>query len=200
MANINLISARRAERVRLIRLAKGLLVAVVVAGAMGMGILGFTTAQLVLARAAIAETERRLKDLEPVMREIRAAEAEQRALQPKLVTLREAKDRTQRWFDITEGLKRAVPAETWLTSLSVENGSDNSRTLRINGVTVNQSRVGETMYRLTQQTDYYEKVDLRYTQTTRAEERENVEFELAAKLHQPWLATKTGGADAHQAK
>jgi Tfp pilus assembly protein PilN len=83
-----------------------------------------------------------------------------------------------------DGFKRAVPEQTWLTNVSVEKAAEN-KILKINGVTVSQSRVGETMYRLSQQPDFYSKVDLRYTQTMKSASEDNVEFELAAQLNLP---------------
>jgi len=200
MANINLISARRAERVRHAKIAKGLvglLGGSVVAGICG---LGFMTMQLVGAQHQIAEYDKKLEGLKPVLAEIQAAEAERKVLQPKLITLTDAQGRTTRWFDIMEGLKRAVPQQTWLTNVSVEKVGDTNQVMKINGITVNQSRVGETMMRLGDQADYYKKVDLRYTQVTRGELGENVEFELAAELQSMDLPQPQEVANATQSK
>jgi hypothetical protein len=71
--------------------------------------------------------------------------------------------------------------------------------LRVSGSTINQARVGETMYRLSQQPDYYSHVDLRFTRTARNEQGENVEFELAAQLVQPESKATKGSSNATQA-
>jgi len=200
MANVNLISARRAERVRMARIAKGMIGGLFGAGLLGLGSVGYMTARLIVENARTAAINEQLKDLRPVLEEIKSADRERLALQPKLQTLTEAQKTTNRWFGVMDGLKRAVPEQTWLTNLSVEGAVEGPRMLRINGMTVNQTRVGETMFRLTQQPDYYKQVDLRWTQTTRLEERDNVEFELAAHLNQPELDAKTGEANAPQTK
>jgi len=92
-----------------------------------------------------------------------------------------------------------VPEQTWLTSVSVEKSADALQTMKIDGVTANQSRVGETMYRLSLQPDFYKHVDLRFTQTTKGDTGDaNVDFELAAQLSQPEAQQKAG--DAHAVK
>jgi len=121
-------------------------------------------------------------------------------LKPKLTTLTDAQKSTNRWFGIMEGLKRAVPEQTWLTNVSVESAAEGPQTARINGMTTSQSRVGEAMFRLNQQGDYYKNVDLRYTQTTKIGEQDCVEFELAAHLNQPELEAKEDKNHATQSK
>lgn len=188
MANINLISVRRAERVRMAQVARALTFALFGVGAVGLGLTAFSAGQFVIQRNRIAAADQELARLRPVLSTIEAAEGERTALQPKLVTLTEAQKTTLRWYGIMDGLKRVIPEQTWLTNISVEKTSDGPQTMRINGVTVNQSRVGETMYRLTLQPDYYKSVDLRYTQSK--PENQNVEFELAAHLNQPEVEAK----------
>lgn len=185
MANINLISARRAERVRLSKIAKGLLAATVGAGALGLVAIVVVGSQVIATGMKVAAAERELEKLRPIIAEMEADQAERNALKPKLVTLTDAQGQTKRWLGMMDGFKRAVPEQTWLTNVSVEKAAENSKILKINGVTVSQSRVGETMYRLSQQPDFYSKVDLRYTQTMKSEREDNVEFELAAQLNLP---------------
>lgn len=199
MANINLISARRADRVRLSRIAKGLTAAVVAAGALAVGAITLLSFQLLVSKGRIAEADARLMTLRPILAEIESDEAEQKALQPKLKTLLEAQKRTSRWFAIMEGLKRAVPDQTWLTNVSVERVANVPAGIKINGITVNQTRVGETMTRLTLQEDNYKKVDLRYTQASPDRERESVEFELVALMNQPELEQKGDSSSATKA-
>lgn len=184
MANINLISARRAERVRLSKIAKGLMAATVGAGALGLIAIVAVGSQVIATGMRVAAAERELGKLRPIIAEMEADQAERNTLKPKLVTLTDAQGQTKRWLGMMEGFKRAVPEQTWLTNVSVEKSADN-KVLKINGVTVSQSRVGETMYRLSQQPDFYSKVDLRYTQTMKSASEDNVEFELAAHLNLP---------------
>lgn len=201
MANVNLISARRAERVRLTRLARGLSLACLVAVGVGVATIGFMGSQIYLAKSSVDALEKELAKLRPIREQIETDERERRALQPKIATLTQAQGATKRWFGIMEGLKRAVPDNTWLTNLAVEQNGETGQTMKINGITVNQSRVGETMYRLSGQPEFYQRVDLRFTTVSKNEDSENVEFELAAPLKPLEGAadkTTTGAKDATQ--
>ena len=183
MANINLISARRAERVRLTRVTRGLLAGIAGTTVVGFGAFSLLAFQLLAVNGRFGDVQAKLVKLRPILKQIEADQAERAVLQPKILTLTEAQKKTQRWFDILEGMKRAIPEETWLTNLAVEKGTaDQPGALRLTGTTVSQTRVGETMYRLTQQPNYYKKVDLRFTQTNQVETHSEVAFELVAQL------------------
>ena len=194
MPNVNLISARRAERVRMTQVAKSLFVGTLVAAGLGVGLIAFMGGRQLYTSGMINEQEKALQELRPVVLEIEAAEAERNALAPKLETLTQAQGRSKRWFDVLEGLKRAVPEETWLTAFATEAAGD-APALKMNGITSTQARVGETMMRLSAQAEQYEKVDLRYTTTADRDGVKNVEFELAAQL-KPLTAPVEEGKDA----
>jgi Tfp pilus assembly protein PilN len=183
MANVNLISARRAERVRFTRLAKGLSLTCLAAGAAVLLGVGFVGSQIVLTRNAIGEVDRELEKLRPIREQIERDERERMALQPKIETLTKAQAGTRRWSGMMEGLKRAVPDQTWLTNISVEQAGAASKVMKINGITETQARVGETMLRLSGQPEYYQRVDLGFTTASKQAGRERqVEFELKAPL------------------
>ena len=196
MANVNLISGRRAERVRLNRIARGMAVTLVCVLALGVFSMGWMATRFILTQRAISLANVELERLRPVLDEIEAAERERVDLQPKLKTLLEAQTHTARWFGIMEGLKQATPGQTWLTNLAVEKAAEGAPLIRINGMTVSQTRVGETMWRLSQQPQFYAKVDLRYTQTTRQNDSDTIEFELAAKLAELGTAKAAGVTNA----
>jgi Tfp pilus assembly protein PilN len=182
MANINLISSYRGERVRSRKILRA-----VFAGICGVTVLGLATAgalgaQLLMVKVRIGQVDRDLELVRPILQEIEAAENARAALRPRLQTLQDAQVVTTRWHGILDGLKLAIPDETWLTSVGVEPGGEGVQVLRVHGMTSNQTRVGETMYRLTQQGAHYSKVDLRYTQAKQGVEVESVEFELGAVL------------------
>jgi len=203
MPNVNLISARRAERVRLAKVAKGLFMGTIGLAGVSVAAIFFMFGQHFVTGQKIAAADAELQKLKPVLDEIRSAEAQRSDLAPKLETLTQAQSRTKRWFDVMEGLKRAVPEETWLTNFTVETPGD-APALRMQGVTSSQSRVGETMMRLSAQQEQYEKVDLRYTQTADRDGAKSVEFELAAQLKPLQAPEKTaekpGGTNATEAK
>jgi Tfp pilus assembly protein PilN len=169
-------------------------VATIGAGGLSLVAILVVGGQVMATRSQVADADRELEKLRPIIAEMEADQRERSALLPKLATLTEAQQQTRRWFGMLEGFKRAVPEQTWLTNVSVERTPD-TQTLKLNGVTVNQSRVGETMYRLSQQPDFYKKVDLRFTQTLNAQSESSVEFELAAQLNLP-EPKKSGDANA----
>jgi Tfp pilus assembly protein PilN len=199
MPNINLISARRAERVRMAKFAKGLFAGTIATAGLGIFLIAFMGGQQFMTQRAIEEQKAELEKLRPVLEEIAAAEAKRAELAPKLETLTQAQARSKRWFDVLEGLKRAVPEETWLTNFAVEAAGE-APALRLNGVTINQARVGETILRLTAQDDQYEKVDLRYTQAADRDGAKSVEFELAAQLKPLQAPEVAGGTNAPKAQ
>lgn len=188
MANINLISARRADRLRMNKIARGMMGGLVGAVLLGLGSVTFNLVQYKLAEGRIATVDKHLNTLRPIRDRITAAEKQRMELLPKLKTLEEAQKKTERWRGMLAGFKQAVPEQTWLTSFALESASgDGPRTLRLNGVTVNHGRVGETMIRLLQQPQFYQKVDLRQSTTSSSETSTSIEFELAAQLYQPEL-------------
>lgn len=193
MANINLISERRQDRLRFRRILKGMVAGMILVAAIGLGSLSYLGTMMMLARSETARQQKALDAIKPELDEIRAAEAERNRLQPKLATLGQAQAFTGRWHGILEGMKRATPAETWLTNFTVE-GNEEGYKVRLNGVTSNHRRVGETMLRLTAQPEYYQKVNLGFTQATQIEAIPTVEFELTAELTQVGEPAAPAGA------
>lgn len=201
MANINLISARRAEYLRQLRTIRILLAVGVATVALGLGGVVFSAGQLVLAQRRAAHLESQLQALRPLLAEIEAAQKARQALVPKLTTLTGAQQQTRHWHDLLEGFKRAIPEGTWLTNLSADaSEKEPARNLRIHGITESQSRVGETMYRLSLQEEFYEQINLSYTQTTQVARQPQVEFELTAQLKGTSTEEKAGDKDADQAE
>jgi len=184
MANINFISARRAERVRLKKWSGYLTSAVAVVGAGVGAVLLFTVAQLFNLSAEISSTQKEVESLKPIIAKVLDEEKQREALQPQLMTLGQAQGNTERWLGVMDSLKRVMPAQTWLTNV----GPDGSGGLRINGMTQDTTRVGETMLRINQQSKFYAGVNLNFVRTNQGEAekgRPSVEFELAAQLQAP---------------
>jgi Tfp pilus assembly protein PilN len=179
-------------------MARGLSLACFVATGLGLVTVGFMGSQLFMARSSVDALEKELSKLRPIREQIEADERERQTLQPKIATLTKAQTATRTWFGIMDGLKRAVPEETWLTNVSVEQSGQTGRTMKINGVTISQTRVGETMYRLSGQPEFYQRVDLRFTTVSKNSGRDAVEFELAAPLAEAKTAaeTKSGATNA----
>jgi Tfp pilus assembly protein PilN len=181
MISVNMISARRAEHLRMLRWVRALGLTAVVAGAGMVGANIFVRAQIFSTVFALRAVDEQLARLKPALDRLAEVQQAREALRPKLLVLGKAQDDTMRWHRVLVSLKRTVPRTAWLTSLNVEGGRDEAQTVRLNGITQTQTMVGETMLRLNG-TKLYESVDLHYTQSGKMGERDTVEFEVAARL------------------
>jgi Tfp pilus assembly protein PilN len=185
MPNINLISSRRAETLRLRRVMRGLLATMLGTSGIGLAILVALGLQLALAGQALDKAEKDLETLRSVRQEIEAARKAQADLKPKLDTLSQAQQVTTRWYGLLEGLKRAVPRETWLTNLRVERAGEGGQALVLQGLTKNHTNAGITMMLLQKQPEFYKDVVLKYTTAQEIDEQKVVEYQLSAFLNQP---------------
>lgn len=188
MISINMISARRAEHLRMLRWVRVLGLATAVAGAGMLVVNLFVSAQRLETRVATNQVNGELAHLKPALDRLNQIQQARVSLQPKLMVLSKAQNDTTRWYDVLVSLKHTVPADAWLTSLNVEGGRDDPQTVRLDGVTETQSKVGETMLRLNEARRgpqgplLYQAVDLNYTQSGKLGDRATVEFEVAAHL------------------
>jgi Tfp pilus assembly protein PilN len=181
MISINMISARRAEHLRMLRWVRALGLASMVVGA-GMLLVNIVVrAQIFATGSQLNAVEQELSRLKPALDRLDQIQQARENLKPKLMVLSKAQSDTMRWYDVLVSLKRTVPTQAWLTSLAVDGGRDEAQTVRLNGVTASQSLVGETMLRLNA-TKLYQTVDLDYTQSGKLGDRDTVEFEVAAHL------------------
>lgn len=196
MVSVNMIAARRAERLRLARATRVLSVTVCVAAALLVLVLGGMSARILGVRFQIAQVEAELIKLQPTLDRIAALNRERERLRPQIAVLDEAIASTMRWHSVMADLQHSIPPQTWLTNLSVERSGEGQEKIRINGVTVSQKLVGEAMLRLNQNNRLYRGVDLHFTQSGKVGERDTVEFELAAHL----MPLKGGGDEVAQAQ
>ena len=197
MISINMISARRAEHLRMLRWVRALGVATSVAAAAVLAVNIFVRAQIFSTGAALSVVDRDLSRLKPALDRLAEVERAREGLKPKLMVLGKAQGDTMKWFDVLVSLKRTVPTRAWLTSLNVDGGRDENQTVRLTGVTESQAMVGETMLRLNA-TKLYEAVDLHYTQSGKVADHDTVEFEVAA--HLPPAEKPKHDADATQTR
>jgi len=181
MVSINMIAARRAERLRLARVTRILSFTVCTAAALLVTVMTVMFGRIVNVKFATARVEAELVKLQPTIERINAINRERALLQPQIAVLDDAVQNTMRWHGVMADLQRSIPPQTWLTNLSVERQSEGEARVRLNGVTVSQKLVGEAMLRLNQN-QLYNGVDLHYTQSGKVGDRNTVEFELAAHL------------------
>jgi Tfp pilus assembly protein PilN len=181
MVSVNMIAARRAERLRLARATRVLSFGVCTAAALLVAVVAVMGGRILNVKFATARVEADLVKLQPTIERINAINRERALLQPQIAVLGDAVKNTMRWHGVMADLQRSIPPQTWLTNLSVERQAEGQERLRLNGVTVSQKLVGEAMLRLNQN-QLYNGVDLHFTQSGKLGERETVEFELAAHL------------------
>jgi len=181
MISVNMISARRAEHLRMLRWVRALGLATMVAGAGMLVVNIFVRAQIFATGASLNEVNQELSRLKPALDRLDQIQQARANLRPKLMVLDKAQSDTMRWYGVLVSLKHTVPTHAWLTSLNVEGGRDEAQTVRLDGVTESQSMVGETMLRLNA-TKLYQAVDLSYTQSGKTGDRDTVQFEVAAHL------------------
>jgi Tfp pilus assembly protein PilN len=181
MISINMISARRAEHLRMLRWVRALGLSATVVGGGMVAVNAFVRCQIFATGAALGAVEHDLARLKPALDRLAQVQQARESLKPKLMILSKAQGDTTKWYDVLVSLRRTVPRRAWLTSLNVEGGREENQTVRLNGITDSQSTVGETMLRLNA-TKLYQAVDLHFTQAGKMGERDTVEFEVAAHL------------------
>lgn len=181
MVSINMIAARRAERLRLSQATRILSFGVCAALGLLLCVSGVMVGRVVAVGVATRHVEAELVKLQPTIERINAIDRERLLLQPQITVLDDAVTNTMRWHRVMADLQRSIPPQTWLTNLSVERQQEGQERVRLSGVTVSQKLVGEAMLRLNQN-QLYNGIDLHYTQSGKVGERTTVEFELAAHL------------------
>jgi Tfp pilus assembly protein PilN len=197
MISVNMISARRAEHLRMLRWVRALGLATMVAGG-GMFTVNFVVRMQIFATgASLHAVEQDLTRLKPALDQLARVQQEREVLKPKLLTLDKAQADTTKWHQVLCSLRQTVPNRAWLTSLSVEGGREENQTVKLNGITETQSLVGETMLRLNA-TKLYQAVDLHFTQSGKVGEHDTVEFEVAA--HLPPVEKPKNDADTTQTR
>jgi len=196
MANVNFISSRRAERVRLAKVARWLFMGTMACSLAAVFAIGWNFLQIMGVDSDIKTAESDVDKLRPQIERVKADQAARDELQPYITTLSEAQTSTRQWLGIMSSLKLAVPQETWLTNVQSERSGEVVSALRINGQTANAARVGETMLRLNAQPAYYTGVVLVSARQRQNEEPARMDFQLAVQLQQPKGSETTEGADA----
>ncbi|MEN6372066.1 MAG: PilN domain-containing protein [Armatimonadota bacterium] len=186
MPSINMIAPRRAEKKRLESNVRKLLLVIVVEAAVVVSIFTLMATRVIGTQSSITNLDRQLTKLQPTVDKIEGYEKSTKELAPKLEILNQAKSDTLRWCRVLNALSVSLPDKTWLTRISTTITTDNSDiTMSINGVSADQSLVGQTMLRLHDTVADFSSVDLHYTQQTLVGPTNAVEFEMAAGIKLP---------------
>lgn len=164
MPSINMIAPRRAEKRRLERAMRQLVMLILAEFVFVVALGGWVFTKTLTTRATIAELNAQLQTLAPKIKTIQQLDQKTAKLKPKVDLLNQAMTQTMCWYNTLDRLTQSVPASTWLTRLSTSTAAGSkSLTLNIAGMTDEQARVGETMLRLHSNPDF-KSVDLHYTQ------------------------------------
>ena len=185
MPSINMIAPRRAEKHRLERAMRKLVAVILVELALAVALSGWGFMKALSTSADIKELDAQLLKLRPRIKEIETTDKKTAELKPKLDLLNQAKDGTMRWYNTLDQLTLSMPQSTWLTRFSTSTSTqENDINLNLNGVSVDQSKVGETMMRLHNNPNF-KSVDLHYTQKTDIGKITAIEFEIGAAMAVP---------------
>lgn len=184
MPLINLIHEQRLQVRQQERKVRVLMLATVGLGAiafLGAGYFLFETARYQLM---VGGLEAKKRALEPLLKQLKSNELDERLLEPKLTTLTSATKATEQWSRIMNHLTINVPKGVWLNSVKcvTQTDAEGGVTLTFTGYSVNHDGIGELLLRLDKCTDL-EGVTLKFSQERVLEKEAKVlEFEISATL------------------
>ncbi|MGQ9455211.1 MAG: PilN domain-containing protein [Armatimonadota bacterium] len=184
MPSINMIAPRRAEKRKLERDMRRLVIVILAEFIFVVGLAGWLTARLMNTKSRIDDLEVQLVRLRPIVAEIEDYENATSKFKPKLDLLNEARARTMLWYNVLDALTCSLPQSTYLTRIATKKDSgkkDQGLTVMLSGITTSQALIGETMLRLSNVPDF-EGVDLMYSQPTSVSGAQAILFELGANI------------------
>lgn len=182
MPVINLIQEQRLAHQRLEQKARIALLTLIGTGAIaifGYGIFFFQAEGL---KSEITRLDSDLKTMKPIIAEIESNEKDESLLSPRLKTLEEAQNQTNRWAHILQHFRTQTPANTWLTAMQATAvQKDKPTTLVIQGTAKGQEPIGEFILRVENEPDL-QNVLLHFTQEKKSANGKAIDFELAAEI------------------
>ncbi len=182
MPLINLIQEKRTEQKRQDTKLRWSFAALGVVTTLGLGAFGTmwlgTQALQSFEQSLISERAKQ----EPVLKAIEASQKQYDLLNPRLVTLSDAAEATQRWAHILDHLSRSCPEKVWLTGLRCsQNGIEDPIVMEMQGLAPNQDSVSRLILNLQSSTDL-ETVDLKYTQGDLIGAERAIKYELTGSI------------------
>src|SRR5664279_584907 len=115
MPSVNMISPRRAEKMRLERDMRRLVIVIIAELVIAAGLGGWVCTKLWTTNGRIADLNVQLTKLQPIVKEIEHYQRATARLDPKLKLLGHAKEGTMRWFNTLDKLSASLPESTYLT-------------------------------------------------------------------------------------
>jgi len=182
MPLINIIQEKRTELKRQETKVRWSLAGLSAVTSVGIGIFGI----LWLGTESLASDERSLNTerakQEPILKTIEASQKQYNLLNPRLVTLSDAADATQRWARILDHLSRSCPQQVWLTGLRCsQNSIEEAIIMEMQGLGPDQDSVSRLILNLQSSTDL-ETVDLRYTQGDAIGANRAIKYEITGAI------------------
>lgn len=186
MPSVNMIAPRRAEKMRLERDMRRLVLVILAEFVAAAGLGGWVCTKLLTTSSRIADLDVQLASLQPIVRQIEGYESDTKKLRPKLELLNKAKDRTMTRYNVLDRLTQSFPQSTYLTRMSTRQAEKAGvdTVLTLSGVSVSQASIGETMMRLHDIPDF-SRVDLHFSQRTTVDKASALEFEIGAAMKSP---------------
>ncbi len=199
MPSVNMIAPRRAEKRRLERDMRRLVIVIAVELVFAVGLGGWVATKMFTTRSRIADLDVQIANFQPTVKQIEQYDSAAAKIAPKLQLLNQAKSGTMLWYNTLDRLTQSLPSATWLTRISTGQAKDDTNlALNLTGVSVSQAKVGETMMRLHTNEDF-RGVDLHFTRETSVGDTPAFEFEIGANLltaPAPKEVTKNGTSES----
>jgi len=182
MPHINLIQEQRSQARRNETKARGGFFAFVAITSLSAAAYGALFLQVDSLTSKQAKLQAELQKLEPIKKQIESNKAIAAELQPRLASLQEAQQITDRWVSILTHFTTQVPPNTWLTQMRCQTmDPDQPVGLILMGMAVSQEPIGEFMLR-TQNEANLEAVTLKYTNEKPTVNGPAIEFEVDANV------------------
>lgn len=182
MPFINLIHEQRIAAAREDRKSKLLFltfVGVMLTSVGGFSAMTFASQQVHVEEAALQAQIERAK---PLIAQTEANQLLQAKLTPRLTTLQNAQEDTQRWDHLLAYLSTQTPPQAWLTGVRCTSGDPKKGvTVTFQGLAMSQQPVAEMILRLQNSVDLSD-VNLKYTQEKMIAQQKTTEYQIEAVL------------------
>jgi Tfp pilus assembly protein PilN len=182
MPYINLIQEQRLARRQGERRARLLFGTFLIVLLVAVGAFGYLFFEDQVARRHLASFRKKVAQIQPILDEIEQNQKLLAAMGPRLTTLEQAQESTQRWQRVLDHLSRYMPETMWLTNMKADD-KDAAKPvgLGLTGLSPSQDDVGDLLLRLQACTDL-KNVTLKYTTERIQGEGKGIEFNVDAEI------------------
>jgi Tfp pilus assembly protein PilN len=206
MPSINMITTRRADKLRRENNLRNTVYAIIAEIGLVVICLSFLSIRLAALTAHIAELDGQIVKLQPKVSQIQKLQQETARLMPKVDTLDGAKKDTLFWYSNLFAVANSLPPKTWLTSIATtlpaagnvpapgaNAGPD--PTMSVSGIATSHTDVGEAMLRMNQ-SPTLDHVDLAFDQSQKVGKTDTVAFQMTVHFKpEPGSSTQGGPND-----